>query len=186
MSYSAKNQLNHLHGITDEDRDKLIEAGILDAGTLLERCRTVKGRIDVERQTKVPHSNLLHYVHQADLMRIKGVGPVTSHLLEEVGVRSLKQLAHRSPQHLHDQIARYLETHPHAKDAEGNQGRERMPSLHTCQHWVESARELLPSRVEDKALDEAVDKAGAGAAPTTEKQQLQQQEQQQEPQAHAQ
>jgi predicted flap endonuclease-1-like 5' DNA nuclease len=89
-----------IEGVGERYATKLREAGIATDTELLERGRTRKGRAEIAVSTGVPEKSILEWVNHADLMRIHGVGPEYSDLLEEAGVDTVPELAHRNAAHL--------------------------------------------------------------------------------------
>lgn len=93
-----------IEGIGETYAAKLREAGIATDADLLERGATRKGRADLAEVTGLAESLVLEWVNHADLMRIHGVGPEYADLLEEAGVDTVPELAHRKAANLHATI----------------------------------------------------------------------------------
>ena len=81
-------------------RKKLAAASIKTVNDLLGMCCDTEGRRKVAEMTGVSESLLLKWSHLADLMRVTGIGPEYSELLEAAGVLTIKELRHRVPEHL--------------------------------------------------------------------------------------
>jgi predicted flap endonuclease-1-like 5' DNA nuclease len=89
-----------VEGIGEVYAKKLLEAGITDTAILLEKCCKPAGRKALAEATGISSKLILTWTNHADLMRIKGVGPQFSELLEKAGVDTVKELAHSVPANL--------------------------------------------------------------------------------------
>ncbi len=98
-------EITTIEGIGETYGAKLRAQGILKTGDLLEKAGTKKGRVTLAQLTGLPESLILTWVNHADLMRINGIGGQFSELLEAAGVDSVKELAQRNPQNLHEKLA---------------------------------------------------------------------------------
>ncbi|WP_022948373.1 DUF4332 domain-containing protein [Methylohalobius crimeensis] len=126
-------ELNELMGMTSELERKLKEIGINDSGDLLDAATTPKQRQVLSQQMAVPTRDVLELANRADLARIKGIGSVYSDLLEKVGVDTVKELATRRSDHLHQKI---LVTNEQVQLV------KRPPTLAQVEQWVEEAKQL--------------------------------------------
>ena len=90
-----------IEGVGDVYAEKLIAAGIKDTDIILEKCAKPAGRKALEEETGISGKLILKWANHADLMRINGVGPQFSELLEASGVDSVKELRNRVPEILH-------------------------------------------------------------------------------------
>ena len=97
-------ELAQIEGIGSVFMEKLREAGIETSEALLERGATPEGRADLALQTGISPELILHWVNQADLVRIEGIGAEQAGLLEETGVDTIAELAQRSPERLHRRL----------------------------------------------------------------------------------
>jgi predicted flap endonuclease-1-like 5' DNA nuclease len=93
-----------IEGVGATYAEALHRAGIRTDAALLQRGATRKGRAELAEMTRLPEPTILEWVNHADLMRIHGVGPEYADLLEEAGVDTVPELAHRNPVHLHETI----------------------------------------------------------------------------------
>ncbi|MFC1835708.1 DUF4332 domain-containing protein, partial [Thermodesulfobacteriota bacterium] len=82
MSY----KIEDIEGIGPVYGEKLRAAGIRTTGELLERGHDPKGRKEIAAQTDLDSSQILKWTNLSDLMRITGIGPQFSELLEAAGV----------------------------------------------------------------------------------------------------
>ena len=94
-----------VEGIGPAYAAKLAKAGVKTTDELLARGAKPKGRDELEKTTGISHGKILEWVNHVDLYRIDGVGSEYSDLLEEAGVDSPVELAHRVPANLAAKIA---------------------------------------------------------------------------------
>ena len=84
--------------------EKLIAAGIDNTEKLLEKCAKPAGRKALEEETGISGKLILTWTNHCDLMRIDGIGPQFSELLEAAGVDTVKELKHRKPENLQPKL----------------------------------------------------------------------------------
>ena len=124
-----------IEGVGEVYAEKLIAAGIKDTDALLEKCAKPAGRKELEKETELSGKLILKWTNHADLMRINGVGPQFSELLEAAGVDTVKELRNRVPANLQ------------AKLEEVNAAKNlvnRVPALVEVEKMVAQAKELPP------------------------------------------
>lgn len=124
-----------IEGVGEVYAEKLIAAGIKDTDALLEKCAKPAGRKELEKETEISGKLILKWTNHADLMRINGVGPQFSELLEAAGVDTVKELRNRVPANLQ------------AKLEEVNAVKNlvnRVPALVEVEKMVAQAKELPP------------------------------------------
>ncbi len=97
--------IGKLRGMTPELHTKLEAEGIKNTEQLLEHSKTEKQRAALAQKTGTTSSAIKELANRADLMRLKGVGEALSHLLEEAGVNSCKELQHRKADNLHKTLS---------------------------------------------------------------------------------
>jgi predicted flap endonuclease-1-like 5' DNA nuclease len=97
-----------IEGVGKTYAAKLHEAGVVTEIDLLKRGATRRGRAELAAATRLPEPTILEWVNHVDLMRIHGVGPEYADLLEEAGVDTVPELAHRNPIHLHEAIEKVV------------------------------------------------------------------------------
>ncbi|AQG78612.1 DUF4332 domain-containing protein [Spirosoma montaniterrae] len=127
--------LGELRGITDAVLNSLKAQGLGDSNGLLEAARTPQGRKELASAAGIDAATLLNLANRADLARIKGIGRVYSDLMEEAGVDTVKELAHRVPENLH---AKLIEINTK------RQFTQRPPSVEQVSDFVEQAKSLPP------------------------------------------
>ncbi|MBQ2056049.1 MAG: DUF4332 domain-containing protein [Prevotella sp.] len=93
-----------VEGIGPVYAEKLVAAGIDNTEKLLEKCSKPAGRKALEEETGISGKLILTWTNHCDLMRIDGVGPQFSELLEAAGVDTVKELKHRKPENLQPKL----------------------------------------------------------------------------------
>ena len=114
---------------------KLKEVGINTVEQLLEKGCKPAGRKALEEETGISGKLILTWCNHADLMRIKGVGPQFSELLEAAGVDTVKEFRNRVPANLQPKLEEVNEQ----KHLVG-----RVPSLSEVERMVARAKDLEP------------------------------------------
>ncbi len=134
MSY----KIIDIEGIGAAYAEKMLAAGIKTTDDLLAKCAKPAGRKALAEETGISPKLILTWTNHADLMRINGVGPQFSELLEAAGVDTVKELQHRVPANLQ------------AKLEEVNAQKNlvnRVPSVAEVEKMIAQAKEL-PAAVE--------------------------------------
>jgi len=127
-----------IEGVGEAYAQKLIAAGVETTDALLEKCAKAAGRKELAEATGITPKLILTWTNHVDLMRINGVGPQFSELLEAAGVDTVKELQHRVPANLQ------------AKLEEVNEQKHlvrRVPTVAEVEKMVAQAKEL-PAAVE--------------------------------------
>ncbi len=122
-----------VEGIGNVNAKKLVEAGINTVDDLLQKAKNPAGRKTLEETTGISGKSILKWTNHADLMRINGVGPQFSELLEAAGVDTVKELKHRVAENLQQKLE------------EINNKRNlvnRVPSVSEVQKMIDQAKEL--------------------------------------------
>ncbi len=122
-----------IKGMNPDLAAKLKAEGITNTDQLLDAAAKSGPRRDLAKKLGVNPSELLEFVNRADLARIKGIGDAYANLLEDAGVDSVKELAHRVPANLHDRMEKENEAKKHVP---------RVPKLEEVDKWVNEAKEL--------------------------------------------
>lgn len=131
MSYAIED----IEGVGAKYGKALRAAGINTTKSLLDHCCTKKGRRAAANQTGLAEKLILNWTNKADLMRISGIGPQFSELLEASGVDTVKELRTRNARNLA------------AKMAEVNEKKKltrRTPPAETISKWVSDAKVMAP------------------------------------------
>jgi predicted flap endonuclease-1-like 5' DNA nuclease len=128
--------IEKMEGIGPRYAEKLAAASIKTVNDLLGMCCDTEGRRKVAEMTGVSESLLLKWSHLADLMRVTGIGPEYSELLEAAGVLTIKELRHRVPEHL---AAKMREVNEQKKLTRAT------PFEKEVSRWVERAKAMEPN-----------------------------------------
>ena len=127
-------RIDEVEGIGAVYAAKLGEVGINTTDDLIMAAASAAGREKVAGMTGISAGQLLKWVNHVDLMRIEGVGPEYSDLLEAAGVDSPAELAQRN-------AANLAQTFQEIDAARPNWIR-RVPSEATVAGWIASAAEM--------------------------------------------
>ena len=122
-----------VEGIGEVYSKKLIDAGINTIEDLLEKCAKPAGRKELAAKADISEKLILTWTNHADLMRIDGVGPQFSELLEAAGVDTVKEFKHRVAENLQPK----LEEVNAQKHLVG-----RVPALKEVEKMIAQAKEL--------------------------------------------
>lgn len=122
-----------IEGIGNVNAKKLVEAGINTVDDLLQKAKNPAGRKTLEKTTGISGKSILKWANHADLMRINGVGPQFSELLEAAGVDTVKELKHR----VADNLQQKLEEINNKRNLVN-----RVPSVSEVQKMIDQAKEL--------------------------------------------
>ena len=122
-----------VEGIGEVYAKKLIAAGIETVEALLKECAKPAGRKALAEKADISPKLVLTWANHADLMRIKGVGPQFSELLEAAGVDTVKELQHRVAEKLQAKLEEVYEQ----KHLVG-----RVPAVVEVEKMIAQAKEL--------------------------------------------
>ena len=128
-------KIDEIEGIGQAFAEKLSTAKIATTDDLLTLCCDAKGRKTVAESTGVSEKHLLNWANKADLMRISGIGPQFSELLEASGVDTVKELRTRNAENLATRMAEV--------NAEKNLAKS-SPAASVVQDWIEKAKTTEP------------------------------------------
>jgi predicted flap endonuclease-1-like 5' DNA nuclease len=142
--------IEQIEGIGTHFSRQLKESGVHTSQDLLDHCGTVDKLRQLELATGISAKQLTEWKHQADLMRISGIGPEFGQLLERSGVESVQQLAMRDAENITHLVARV--------NAEKHLTRT-LPPLKTVTGWINRAR-MLMERTKPKAPMQPASVAG--------------------------
>lgn len=124
--------LTKLYGVDRELEMKLKARGVRDSEDLIALCyRNGIDRVAAESGIECETLSLL--VNRAHLVRIRGIGEAYTVLLEEVGVKSVADLAAQAP----DELRSQLEQTNESRRIVG-----RVPALAMVNGWVNKAQKL--------------------------------------------
>lgn len=121
-----------IEGIGDKFSKSLEAVGVSFVENLVGLDKD--GIKDLASKTKISEKLIDKWAEHADLMRIGGVGPEYSEVLNEIGIDSVKEFAQRNPKNTLDRIM--------ALDKEKPDVFRRPPSLKMVEEWIEEAKKI--------------------------------------------
>lgn len=139
-------KLEQIEGIGPFFAERLVHAGVNNSDELLTRCSTDDGKRRLADSCAISVGQLTTWMHQADLMRVSGIGSEFGQLLEVSGVESVKQLSERDP----ESIAHLM----HRVNNERKLTRA-VPSTKTVAKWVSRAKEMVGVRAPSETVPSA-------------------------------
>ena len=125
-----------VEGIGPAYAEKLSKIKVSTTEDLLKHCATSGGRKKAAEETGVSETLLLKWSNLADLMRVSGIGPQFSELLEAAGVDTIKELRTRKAENLATKMAEVNAAKKLAKTA---------PTASVIQGWIEAAKKMEPT-----------------------------------------
>jgi predicted flap endonuclease-1-like 5' DNA nuclease len=125
--------INEIEGIGPSHAEKLESHGIKTVEDLLKSGATPNGREELVKKTGISHHLILKWVDEADLFRIKGIGRQYTELLRSAGVDSVKELAQRRADHLHEKVTAINREKKHVHE---------VPGVNAIERWIEEAKAL--------------------------------------------
>ena len=126
-------KLEKIEGVGESFAHKLHEAGITSTDSLLEKGSSPNGRKEIAEKSGISEKNILKWVNQVDLARIKGISEEYGELLEVAGVDSVPELAQRKPENLMESLTRVNDSKKLVR---------KLPSLNQVGKWVDQAKTL--------------------------------------------
>jgi hypothetical protein len=112
---------------------KLLAANISTTQTLLKLGGSKTGRKSLSVATGIEEDLILRWVNMADLFRIKGVAEEYAELLEAAGIETMKELASRKGDLLHQKLIEINVSQQLVRQ---------LPTLKKVNTWVSQARDL--------------------------------------------
>ncbi|MCP3961660.1 MAG: DUF4332 domain-containing protein [bacterium] len=128
-------KIEDIEGIGPAYAEKLAGAGIKNTDAFLAHCASRKGRKRVAEQVDIFEKHLLKWANLADLMRISGIGPQFSELLEAAGVDTVKELRNRNAENLAAKMKEVQQEKRLTRTA---------PGVSTVSRWVAQAKAMDP------------------------------------------
>jgi len=101
--------IDEIEGIGQTYAQKLQAYKINTTTELLEKGSSKKERVQIADATGISESLILKWVNHADLFRVKGIAGQFSELLEAAGVDTVKELATRNAENLHEKLVQINE-----------------------------------------------------------------------------
>ncbi len=125
--------ISEIPGIDKVAVERLRSVGVMTTMQLLEDGATSTGRMKLADEANLDDKAVKGWVHAADLLRIKGIGPEFVSLLRAAGVNTVPRLAYRSSESLYAELVEL-------NDAELLVGR--LPSHDELREFVTEAKRL--------------------------------------------
>lgn len=138
-----KYKIIEIRGIGDVYAKKLNEQGIKYTDDLIQYTAKRNDRLKFAAKTGISTKLLLTWANAIDLMNVKGIGPKQSNWLHAVGVDSIKELAQRRADNLHQRLELANNIDPTRKFV------LRMVSQAKVQSWIDSAKGTAPTVQQD-------------------------------------
>ncbi len=129
-------KIEDIEGIGPAYGEKLAGAGITKTDHFLARCADRKGRRSTSAEVEISEKHLLKWANLADLMRISGIGPQFSELLEAAGVDTVKELRNRNAENLAAKMKEVQQEKRITRTA---------PGVSTVSRWVAQAKQMQPT-----------------------------------------
>ena len=125
--------INEVEGIGPSHAEKLEAHGIKTVEDLLKAGASPNGRQELANNTGISHQLILRWVDEADLFRVKGLARQYTELLRAAGVDSVKELAQRKADHLHEKLTAINHEKKHV---------HQIPSASAIERWIEETKTL--------------------------------------------
>ncbi|MBV9643689.1 MAG: DUF4332 domain-containing protein [Verrucomicrobia bacterium] len=125
--------INEIEGIGPSHAEKLESHGIRTVEDLLKSGATPNAREELVKKTGISHHLILKWVNEADLFRVKGIARQYTELLRSAGVDSVKELAQRRADHLHEELTAVNREKKHVHE---------VPGINAIERWIEEAKAL--------------------------------------------
>lgn len=125
--------LEYIEGIGPVYAGKLSAMGVQTPLDLLREGATPQGRSDIAKRSEISGLLILEWINHIDLYRVKGVGSEYADLLEESGVDTVMELAHRNAQNLLEKMSSVNEL---------KQLVRKLPAQNQVEDWIEQAKSL--------------------------------------------
>jgi hypothetical protein len=129
---SFKVRLQDAYWIDPQYRKELPRVGIATLGDLILKTRDKNEREELALRLLIPKETLIHWIEQAQLVRLKGLGVENLHLLEKVGVYSVSELASEDPEEFYKKMKQSIKGTP-------------IPRKAKIRIWVNEARRKVKS-----------------------------------------
>jgi hypothetical protein len=114
---SFKVRLQDAYWIDSQYRKELPRVGIATLGDLISKTRDKNEREELALRLLIPKEILIHWIEQAQLVRLKGLGVENLRLLEKVGIYSVSELASEDPEKLFKKMKQAVPGRPIPKKA---------------------------------------------------------------------
>lgn len=127
--------ISEIEGLSAFTATKLKALGIRTTDALLEAASSVRGRKNLSARTGISEQQLLEWAKVSDYMRIPGMGKAKIGLVRAAGVTTVRELAHRNPARLAQNMRKVNEKHKLVRV---------LPSEKSVEDLIAKARRLTP------------------------------------------
>ena len=127
--------ISAVRAIGHRDATKLRKSRVRTTDALLQQASTRRGRAEVSERTGIPPAELLRWAHQADVMRINGIGSEYADLLASAGVDTIKSLRRRNATNL---MVAMTQVNSKKRLV------QRLPTVEMVQGWIDEAKAIDP------------------------------------------
>jgi predicted flap endonuclease-1-like 5' DNA nuclease len=127
--------ISAVRAIGHRDATKLRKSRVRTTDALLQQASTRRGRAEVSERTGIPTAELLRWAHQADVMRINGIGSEYADLLASAGVDTIKSLRRRNATNL---MVAMTQVNSKKRLV------QRLPTVEMVQGWIDEAKAIDP------------------------------------------
>lgn len=125
-----------IEGVGEKYAKILEKAGIANTEDLIPLSwREVK---ELAEKTKISPKLIDKWQEQAEMMKIKGVGPEYSEVLNKVGIDSIKELSYRTAQSTLDKIVEFDKKQPDVI--------RKIPKVEDIEGWIKEANDLYEEK----------------------------------------
>jgi hypothetical protein len=147
-------KLEKIEGIGGHFASLLANVNVSTTKDLLRHAQAEGGLARLAERTSIPLASLEVWAARADLMRVQGIGPQFSVLLEASGVESVAELSMRNAENLFNLLHRVNDQKQLART---------VPTLRTLTQWVMRAQDMVPhdKRMAAAPMPSAFSEAGA-------------------------
>ncbi len=125
--------LAKLYGVDDDLERKLKAKGVKDSEDLIALTQRNGDAHALAAELDIDDETMRCLVNRAHLVRIRGIGEAYTMLLEEAGVKSVTDLAAKSPEDLRSKLEQINQDHKMVG---------RVPALAMVNGWVNKAQKL--------------------------------------------
>lgn len=130
-------KITAIEGIGQAYAEKLSQAGIHTVEALLRAGADPQNRDDLSQRSGIDNTQLLKFIHMADLFRIKGIGTQYAELVKAAGVDTVVELSKHKPANLHQKMIE-INDEKHLV--------RKLPTEKLVVEWVAQAK-ALPSKI---------------------------------------
>ncbi len=127
--------ISSIRSIGHRNATKLRKGNVRTTEALLNQAATRKGRSAISQRTGLPSAEILKWAHQADMMRVSGIGSEYTDLLSAVGVDTIKVLRRRNAENLMESMS-YVNIRRRIV--------QRLPTLEMVQSWIDDSATTDP------------------------------------------